>query len=61
MEPRSDEVVIRDSPPYFLDLNAPKLPAKEVIIDGVEVWRVWYGVSGAQPVAREVRIVAKLR
>ena len=33
--------VISEMPPYFLDLDAPTLPAYEVEIEGIRVWRVW--------------------
>lgn len=35
------KIVISDSPPYFLDLDAPTLAAEEVAIEGAIVWRVW--------------------
>ena len=35
------KIVISETPPYFLDLDAPTLGAKEVEEDGVKVWLVW--------------------
>ena len=36
------KLLISDTPPYFLDLDAPTLPAEPVTDDdGVEIWRVW--------------------
>ena len=34
-------IVISDSPPYFLNLDAPTLAAEEAMLDGVKHWRVW--------------------
>ena len=35
------KIVISETPPYFLDLDAPTLGAKEVEEHGVKVWLVW--------------------
>jgi hypothetical protein len=35
------KIVISERPPYFLDLDAPTLGAKEVEEEGVKVWLVW--------------------
>lgn len=35
------KLVISNTPPYFLNLDAPTLPAEPVTIDGVEMWRIW--------------------
>jgi hypothetical protein len=35
------KIVISEQPPYFLDLDAPTLPAKEVEEEGVRAWIVW--------------------
>lgn len=36
-----NKIVISETPPYFLDLDAPTLAAFEVVVDGVRLWRVW--------------------
>ena len=35
------KIVVSDTPPYFLGLNAPTLPAFECKVDGRILWRVW--------------------
>jgi hypothetical protein len=35
------KIVISDLPPYFLDLDAPTLPAYEMDVAGITVWWVW--------------------
>ena len=35
------KIVISDHPPYFLDLDAPTLGAKEVEENGEKLWLVW--------------------
>jgi hypothetical protein len=37
------KIVISNTPPYFLDLDAPTVAAEPVPIDGVEQWRMWCG------------------
>lgn len=35
------KIVISDTPPYFLNLDAPTFPAVEAAEAGRTVWRVW--------------------
>lgn len=35
------KIVVSEVPPYFLDLDAPTLPAYEAAHKGSNVWRVW--------------------
>src|SRR5687768_17076675 len=35
------KIVISETPPYFIDLNAPTLSAYELIVGGMKFWRVW--------------------
>ena len=35
------KILTSDTPPYFIDLEAPTLPADPVEVDGRSLWRVW--------------------
>jgi len=35
------KIVTSDTPPYFIDLDAPTLPADPVEVDDRLLWRVW--------------------
>jgi hypothetical protein len=35
------KIVISETPPHYLDLDAPTLSAVEVLIDGRILWRIW--------------------
>jgi hypothetical protein len=35
------KIVISETPPYFIDLDALTLSAYELIVGGMKFWRVW--------------------
>jgi hypothetical protein len=35
------KIVISNTPPYFINLDAPTLPAFEMLVGSVKIWRVW--------------------
>ena len=35
------KIVVSETPPYFIDLDAPTLRAYEIEIGGMKIWRVW--------------------
>ena len=35
------KIVVSETPPYFLDLDAPTLAAEPVTVHGRAMWQVW--------------------